>query len=352
LLDRYIGRAIASSTVLVMLVLLAIYTFLSFADELRDVGQGRYDLWAALEYVLLTLPGRIYDLFPATALLGTLLGLGGLAGTSELIVMRAAGVSVSRIGWAVMKVGIVLVAMVIILGEWLAPVSEQYAKVKRSIAVSGQIAMVSRKGFWVRDKLTFINIRQVLPGVRLGDISIYAFDEQRRLEGTAHAGEAAYLNNEWLLRDIRLNRIDEEGVITEKIPEARWDTLLSPELVNVLVVEPDNLSALGLYRYIHYLRANRQDATRYVLALWVKLVMPIATGAMVFLAVPFVFGPLRSVGMGQRILAGSLVGLGFYLGNRTLNHVGLAYDLNPVFSATFPTLVFLGLALWLMYRVR
>jgi lipopolysaccharide export system permease protein len=335
-----------------MTVLLAIYTFLSLADEMGDVGQGRYDLRAALEYVLLTIPGRIYDLFPASALLGTLLGLGGLASTSEFIVMRAAGVSVLRISWAVMKVGAVLVALVVVLGEQLAPLSEQYAQVKRSIAVSGQIAMVSREGFWVRDKLTFINIRQVLPGVRLGDIYIYTFDEQRRLEGTAHAREAVYVDNEWLLKDIRLNRIDEDGVVVEKIPVTRWDTLLSPELVNILVVEPDNLSALGLYRYVRYLHANRQDASRYELALWIKLVMPLATGVMVFLAIPFVFGPLRSVGMGQRILSGSLIGLGFYLANRTLNHIGLAYDLNPIFSATFPTVAFLALALWLMYRVR
>jgi lipopolysaccharide export system permease protein len=134
------------------------------------------------------------------------------------------------------------------------------------------------------------------------------------------------------------------------VPQAAWETLLSPDLINVVVVDPRKLSAIGLYRYIHYLRANHQDPSRYQLALWIRIMAPFSTGVMVFLAVPFVFGSLRAMGVGQRIVIGTMVGLVFYLLNQTLNHLGVAYDLNPFFSAAFPTLLFLGVALWLMRR--
>jgi len=350
ILSRYIGRTVILASVLVMAVMLSVYTFLSFVDELRDVGKGNYDLHAATEFVLLTLPGRIYDLFPACALLGTLLGLGWLASTSELIAMRAAGLSIASITTSVMRVGVALMLALILFGELVAPVTEQYAQAQRSIAISGHIALMSRLGFWVRDKLTFINIRQILPGVRLGDIYIYEFNDQRRLVGTAHAAEASYIGKRWLLKDIALDRIEDDGVITTRIPQAAWETLLSPDLINVVVVDPQKLSAIGLYRYINYLRDNHQDASRYQLALWIRIMAPISTGVMVFLAVPFVFGSLRTMGAGQRTVIGAMVGLAFFLLNRTLSYLGLAYDLNPFFSAAFPTLLFLGLAIWLMRR--
>jgi lipopolysaccharide export system permease protein len=350
-LERYIARAVAANIVVVAVVLVAFYSFLSFLDELGDVGRGRYDLALAMGYVALTVPRRIYELFPACALLGTLIGLGSLAGTSELTAMRAAGLSMARIVGAVMRVGLVLMVIATVLGEWAAPIGEQYAESMRSIALSGQIALKSRHGIWVRDGLRFINIRQVLAGAHLGDITVYDFDKERRLKTVARAREASYLDRKWQLKGIEIYRISENGVSLERSAQADWATLLRPDLVKVVVVDPEDLSMSGLWTYIRYLRANKQDARRYELALWIKLVAPLSTAVMVFVAVPFVFGPLRTVGVGQRIMVGTLVGMGFYLLNQTLNHMGLVYNLNPLVSAVVPSLLFLALGFALLRRV-
>jgi lipopolysaccharide export system permease protein len=350
-LERYIAKTVAGNIVVVAVVLVAFYTFLAFLDELGDVGRGRYSLALAMGYVALTVPRRIYELFPACALLGTLIGLGSLAGTSELTAMRAGGLSMARIVGAVMRVGLVLMVIATALGEWAAPIGEQYAESMRSIALSGQIALKSPHGFWVRDGLRFINIRQVLAGAHLGDITVYEFDKERRLKTLAHAREASYLDRKWQLKDIDIYHISEDGVSLRHSARADWETLLRPDLVKVVVVDPEDLSMTGLWTYIRYLRHNKQDARRYELALWIKLVAPLSTAVMVFVAVPFVFGPLRTVGVGQRIMVGTLVGMGFYLLNQTLNHMGLAYNLSPFISAVVPSLLFLALAVALLRRV-
>jgi lipopolysaccharide export system permease protein len=350
-LERYIAQTVAANVVVVATVLVAIYTFLAFLDELGDLGRGRYGLLLVVEYVALTIPRRIYELFPACALLGTLIGLGSLAASSELTAMRAGGVSMARIVGALARVGVVLMVAVTLLGEWVAPAGEQYAQTMRSIALSGQIALKSRHGFWVRDGLRFINIRQVLAGAHLGDITVYEFDKDRRLRTVAHAKEASFLDGNWQLRDIDIYHISQDGVSEQHMVRADWKTLLRPDLVKVVVVDPQDLSFTGLWTYIRYLRANKQDARRYQLALWVKLAAPFSTGVMVFVAIPFVFGTLRSVGVGQRIMAGTLVGMGFYLLNQTLSHVGLVYNLSPFVSAFLPSVLFLSLAFVMLRRV-
>ena len=350
-LDRYLGRTVAFAILVVMLVLLALYTFISFLGELERVGSGNYTVYYALGYVALTLPRRLYELFPVAALLGTLVGLGALAGGSEITAMRAAGVSVTRIGGAVMRLGALLMAMMIAVGEWLAPDLEQYAQQQRAAALGQQVAMQGRSGFWARDGASFINIRTIHPGGWLEGLTIYDFDKTRHLQKITQADEAEYRNKAWRLSGIRRSLISADGVISEQIPEARWESLISPGLLEVVLVRPDALSAVGLHRYVRYLRNNHLDTSRYQQALWIKIINPVTTGVMVLLALPFVLGPLRSVGISQRVLAGSLVGIAFYLFNSSFHYLGQVYNLDPLFSAAFPTATFLVITLLWLRRV-
>lgn len=350
ILDRYIGTAVAMSSLLVMLVLLALFFFIDFVNNLNDVGKGNYDVVTAAQYVLLSQPRRIYELFPLAALLGTMLGLGALAAGSELTVIRAAGVSLTRIVLSVMKVAAVMMLGVVLIGELVAPKSEQYAQSLRSMALSSQISLDTHYGFWSRDERSFINIRTMLPGGKFNDIYVYEFDDRQNLRVATHAARGQREGNKWLLEDIVQSEITPSGVSTRRVARAQWNSLLSPDVVGVVLVKPERLSLWDLYQYIDYLQANNQNTQRYEIAFWVKLLAPFTTGVMVFLAIPFVFGSLRSVGMGQRVLVGSLIGVGFHLANQISTHIGLVYELSPLLSALFPPTVFLLAALLLLSR--
>jgi lipopolysaccharide export system permease protein len=352
ILDRYIGRTVALGTLVVMLVLLALYTFVAFIGEMERVGIGNYGAAEAMKYVLYTLPKRVYELFPVTALLGTMVGLGGLAASSEVTAIRAAGVSIGRIGLSVMRVGSVLMAAVVLVGELIAPELEQYATRERAIALGQQVAMQGRSGFWARDGDSFINIQRIHPGGRLEDITLYQLDANHQLKTQTQAAQATYYDGAWQLAEIVRSHISAEGIATEHIPTARWESLLNPALLEVVMVRPDALSAVGLYQYVRYLHDNHLDATRYEQALWVKVVDPVTTGVMVLLALPFVLGPLRSVSLSQRVVAGSLVGITFHIVNRAFHYMGQIYFFDPVFSATFPTALFLMVTVVWLRRVR
>ena len=351
IIDRYIGRHVLWSTFVALLVLLTLFTFFAFMDEVGDIGQGRYGTWQALQYTLLTTPKLAYQLFPVAALIGCTLGLGVLAGNSELTVLRAAGVSLARIVWSVMKVGLVIVLVSLLIGEGIAPLAEERAQTLRSVAKSDRLDLGGRNGLWARDGDSFVNVRHFLPGNRLGEIRIFTFDAAQQLTQLLHADTAVYRDGGWVLEGITRSRVGFEGVTAQHVDSAPWDTRLSPDLLNVVTVKPNTLSVLGLWTYVDYLHENGLDAAVYEQALWGKIVAPLVTGAMVFLAIPFVFGPLRSVSIGQRILVGTLVGIGFHLFNQLAGYVGLVVGLPPLVPALLPLLLALGAGYWLLRRI-
>lgn len=351
LLDKHIGSYVIWGTMLALLVLLALLSFTEFVDDLDSVGKGAYTLGRAIEYLLLTTPRRVFDLFPSAALVGSLVGLGVLSSNSELIVVRAAGVSLARITASVMKAGMVLMLIALIVGEVIAPIADALAHERRTAALADQIATRSGRGFWVRDGSSFISIGRVLRNDRMADIHIYEFDESHRLRVSAHAADAYYRDGQWLLRDIVQSNVDEQRVTTRRLAKAAWTSLFKPELVNVITVKPRSLSAIGLYRHLRYLKENALSTARYELALWSKLFSPLSTGVMIFLAIPLVLGKLRSTGIGQRLLIGILVGIGFHVIQKTAASMGIVYGLTPLLSASAPTVLFFLVALWLSRQV-
>lgn len=352
LLDRYIAANVAGSTMIVLLVLMALFSLGAFVAELDAVGKGSYTLMHAAQYVLLTLPRLTYQLFPVVALLGSVIGLGVMASNNELMVMRAAGVSVARIAGSVLKIGVVWLALAVLLGEYIAPPAEKYAQAMRATALTERFAITSDRGLWARDGRYFIHISDVLSQHRVGGVSIYEFDDARRLRTMTVAESGRYTGAQWQLTNVARSTVAATGVSTEHLAELTWRSLLTPDMIEVVAVKPDSLSVQGLLSYIRYLRDNGLSADRYYLALWNKLVLPITTIVMLFLSIPFIFGPLRSVGVGQRIFIGVLVGISFYLLDKMFSFVGLAYQFPPALSAVLPTALFLGLAVVLMMRVR
>jgi len=350
IIDRYLASTLIRTTLLVLFVLMVLFAFFSLIDQLEDTGRGGFTVYHAFEYVALTMPRTVAELFPIAAVIGAMTTLGIFARNSELAVIRSAGISRFRLLFGLLKGGVMLALVALILAEAVAPYAEQTAQKRRSIAVSNQISMDSRYGFWVRDGDSFINIRRMRPDNEFRDIYLYEFDEENRLRTSTQAKRAVYREGEWRLFGVQQTTIDERQVMGNDIDRAIWKSTLSPEVINLVIVEPDYLGLLELGNYITYLEENNQDTLRYRQALWSKIVYPFSILALIALAVPLVRAEARSGAIGQRIFIGTLIGILFHIFNQAMAHLGVVFKLNPAFSAVFPSLIIFALTLWLIRR--
>ena len=352
ILDRYIGKAMLFGVLAVVLVMVTLDSLISFAGETGSIGRANYGLWDAVSYVAFNIPQKLYIMFPMVALLGTMLSLGMLAGNSELIAMRAAGISIARITVSVLKTGVILAAVVIAMGEFVAPPAVQHAKLQRVSAMNQEISLNTDYGLWARDGKNYIHIRRVENDGRLTGINIYIYDDDHQLVKTLTSPFSEYVEDHWVLYEVVKRSISAETIKQEFVATVRWDTLLKPEMVSVVSVTPDNLSIVKLKSYIDYLQANGLNSKEYELSFWSKLIAPFTIAGMIVLAIPFVFGSLRNVGAGQRILVGFLLGLGFFIFNKLIGNAGLVYIDYPWIAAMFPTLVILIIGAVMLKRTR
>lgn len=350
ILDRYITILLLKTTGLALLVLLALFAVLSLIDQLGDAGRGNYDVIKVIEYVFLTLPRLAFELAPIAAVIGGMTTLGILAHNSELVIIHVAGVSRFRLALSLLKGGLLIVLAALLVGELLAPYSEHTAQHMRSVALSKQIAVNTGNGFWSRDGSSFINIRKILPGDQVEDIYIYEFDDEDRLRASTYARRGSYVNDQWLLEDIEQSIIDNDKVIRNDLKLAAWESLLNPDVINLVTIKPDYLTLWGLLEYIGYLKQNAQNSQRYEQALWSKLVTPFTILVLIVLAVPLVRSGSRTVAIGQRVFMGCLAGLIFHVANQISGQMGMVYTIHAAVSATLPTLVVASLTLWLLRR--
>lgn len=350
-LDRYLGSEVLRHALLALVALTGLDAFFALLAELGELGQEGYGLGDAFAYVALTLPRRLYNMVPMAALIGGLLGLGGMAGRNELVAMRAAGVSQLRIGRAVLQAGLVLVAIAAVLGEFVAPPAERAAQNLRMATAQQTPALSGRSGLWARDGRDYVQIRYVLPGGDLRDVSIHQFDEQRRLLRTLRAVSGRVVDGRWVLRDVAVSTFVDGGVETAREPELGWPTRLEPRLLDVVSLQPEQQSIRELRLYISYLESNGLAAGDFAQALWNRLLAPLEGLVMLLVALPFVFGAQRRLPVGKRVVAGIALGLLFMLVNRVVGQAGSAFDLDPLFSAALPSLLFAGTALAVLRRI-
>lgn len=322
---------------LVLFLLLGLELVFSFIGELENV-KGDYSAMAALRYILLTAPRRAYDMLPIAALIGGMTGLGMLASSSELTVMRAAGVSIGRIVWWVVKPALAFVVAGLLLSQFVVPHTEQMAEQGKATA-QGRLYMGGwLKSYWHREGNDLLRIGAVEPGGRLRDVVVFRFSDDGRLQDAARADAARFEGEQgWLLQGLHITSLGEDGSArVETLPERRWESQLTPEFLGLVTLDAENLSLTNLYRYAHYMKAQGLDAGAYLLQFWKKALAPLATLSMVLIACSFIFGPLRSVTMGLRIMAGIMAGLTFRYGQDFLGYASLVYDFSPVFAAGLP----------------
>ncbi|MBY4678985.1 LPS export ABC transporter permease LptG [Marinobacterium arenosum] len=338
LLDRYLAKYVMGATAAVLLVIVGLDLLFSLVDQLPDLSE-QYDLLAAMQYVLLTLPRRLYEFIPLSALIGCLLGLGALASHSELTVMRSSGVSVQRIVTGVMKPVLILVLLALALGEFVVPEAEQSAQSFRSLRVAGGRAL-SAGGVWHRDGNHFIHINSASSKGVIHGVTRYEFGDDNQLLRASFAREGRYRPDGWLLQEVQETLFEDgQQLRSGTLAEERWQVELTPKLLSVVVVEPGNLSMQGLWQYTDYLERQGLSADSYKLAFWSKALQPVAILALVLVAVSFIFGPLRSVTVGQRLVAGIVVGLGFKFSQDMLGPASTVFGFHPLLAMLLPVVI-------------
>ncbi|MCK2149633.1 MULTISPECIES: LPS export ABC transporter permease LptG [Marinobacter] len=348
-IDGYVMRTVGGAMFLVMVVVLSLDLIFGFIGELEDT-RNNYQTLEALWYVALTLPRRIYDYLPLGAFMGCLVGLGSMASSSELTVIRAAGVSLKRIVWSAMKPALVVVVLGVLIGEYVAPPAERLAQSEKAVALGAGSNVASAQGVWHREGDFFIHLNAVQPNGVLHGVSLFRFNEARELQSASFAKRGIFQGDHWRLEDVRRTLIEDTGTKRETEQSMRWDTGLSPQVLSVLIVKPENLSMTGLFTYASYLEEQDLNASRYWLAFWKKTLMPLGTGVMVLVAISFIFGPLRSVTMGFRVFTGLLVGLLFKYMQDLLGPMSLVYGFNPMLAVLIPIAISAAAGAILMRR--
>jgi lipopolysaccharide export system permease protein len=351
-LDRYVGLTVARSLGLALIALVAVFTIFAFVEELEDLGKGRYRLRDATLFILLTTPRRVIDLAPVIALLASLTALGALASGRELVAMQSAGVSPLRLGWASLRPALVFVVGIAALGQFVAPPLDRAAYIGRAQALSATVAIQSDRGFWSRSDRHFLRVREIRSNGTLGGVDVYEFDGEGRLQRFISAERADISGGRtWKLTGVVQKDFEPDAIVRQQLPSTTWESFLSLDQVDLLALQPAILSFTDLFEYVRYLRSSGQDSTTYELALWQKATMPLAVAAMTLLAVPFVLGVMGMASTGQRLMIGSLVGIGFHLASQITARAGLLLNLNPAVTALAPVLVVVGVTVWRFRRI-
>lgn len=352
-LGLYIVRTVLGYTGLVMLVLLALGALFLFIGQQDDIGTGNYSASQALMFVALSLPDYLFQLLPVAALIGALLGLGNLARGSELIVMRASGVSTARFCLWLGTAGVVLAFVMFVMGEYVAPPLGQYARQMKVFSKFNEFSLAGNRGTWVRDGDTIISVEQQSTSTRFGGIKVFRLDPERRLLAAGRAESASLARDKvWRLENYAGTDFVDGGTQAQRTDEFEVRTSLSPEFLGLAVVEADSMGMRDLRSYIDHLQRNNLESSEFEMALWSRLGRLVAVLLVIIIALPFTIGSLRNSGQGARIVIGVMIGAGYVLLSRTLESSGELFDLPPWFVGWLPTALLAMLTVALVWRAR
>lgn len=352
ILSQYMMRAILASSALVLVVLLALAGLFEFIAELDDVESG-YQTPQAILFAALRMPNLAFEMMPVAVLIGSLLGLGALAANSEIIVMRSAGLSIGRLAVMVSISGTVLLIFTALLGEFIGPPLDFYARDMRNEALYGQEEERLGNATWVRDGPVYLHLQRVSSEFEFGSIYVYRFGEDDRLVSIAQAENSGIEDDDrWRLENVRETQFRNDGVQVNESTISVEDFEVNAEMLGNALAKPLSLSMRGLMSYIDYLKRNALDADQYETELWYRVARTLTVLIMPILALAFVFGSLRSGGTGSRLMIGIIIGLVYYLASEMLANSGQVFNLNPALVAWLPTLALALVTAIALRRVR
>ncbi|SFV69150.1 FIG000906: Predicted Permease [hydrothermal vent metagenome] len=352
--NRYIIKTLFSHTLAVLVVLLGIYTFFSFLNEVSDLGKENYDIFAITQYILLTLPTRLYELTPVIILLGVILGLGSLAKSSEIIVLRSSGMSIYYFVQQVLKAGLVFVTIAMITGELLAPHLDYLADINKSKALNKEISSVGKHGFWLKNKNTFINAKYSLND-KLKVVSIFNIKDYKYISEITNTPEINFDEKKWTLKQPNQWTIQKKktkfSIKKRQQQQLTLNMSINKNTLNVINKTPKNLSLWSLYKHISFLKENHIDASVHQVEFYKRLLMPLVLFVMLLLAIPFVFGSLRDDSLGKKIFLGVVISLVFQLFNQLSSQSALFYGYSPFLGSITPVFIIATFAFYLLQKI-
>lgn len=351
ILERYIARTVLTSIGLITLMLAGLQIFILLVNQLGDIGRADFGMKQVALFVLLQMPYQVYLFFPMASLLGCLVGLGVLASHSELIVMRAAGMSIGQITLAVLKASVVLIFVVTLLGETLIPKLSHYANDMKDAAVSDGQSIRTSEGMWLRSEDNFISIGGIQPNNILTKVYQFRFDKNHKLILARSIKEVRLVDNQWVAFEVGQTEFSADHTKVKQFASMPWDVSVRPQILKISGNEPDEMTLHELNRYLREQKRNQQNAQNYKIAFLQRIIQPFTTMVMMILAIPFIFGPLRSSTMGSKLLVGAGIGFGFNIINRFVGPISLVYQWPPELAALAPTVIFAALGIYLMRRV-
>jgi lipopolysaccharide export system permease protein len=357
IVDLYLARTVLVSTLGAWAVLVGFDLLSAFVNELDEIGQGSYTLSHAVLFTAYTVPRRMYEVFPTVALIGTVLGLGGLAARSELTAMRAVGMSRLRIGLGSLLSVMTLAALMVVNAETVAPFGEQSAQSVVTQAKTGDVVVARVSGLWVREGDVFLNARdganRRTDGVEwteLSGVRLFEFDGQGKLLSMAEAKTAEHRGEKWLLRDVKRSTFGERSVTTEVLAEEVWQSDLDDRALAAAASRPRYLSAQELGRNIEYMQRNGLDAKAFENAYWARWFYPLNVLVLCLAALPFAFGSLRSGGFGKRLFIAIVIGVAYLLAQRLVVSLSDVYRFDARLAYVVPPLLLLGLSWGVLSR--
>ncbi|GAB2565313.1 LPS export ABC transporter permease LptG [Dyella jejuensis] len=355
--DWLIGVTVLGSMLLVWLVLIGLDAMMQFVRQLGFIGRNGYTLSNAIFYVVVTIPRRMYEMFSFAALIGGLLGLGGLASTGELTALRAAGMSRLRIAVSAVGIVAVLIAGVVVMGETVGPWGDQQAQALQLRLRSGGNLGLTSSGLWARDGERIINAKNSTlrtvgdhSFVQLIDVRVFTLTpDGQQLSRFEQANTAEQVGKQWVLDHVRSTTLDDSGVHSQTFTSERWDSRLDPEILQQSLVQPQYLAIRDLQHIIDYKKKNGENTKPYEIPLWSRVMYPLNVLVLVLCAMPFAFGALRSGGLGKRIFMGMILAIGWYFVQKAIVSFGTVYGIPPLLANVLPALLLVAVA-WLYFR--
>ncbi|HXC10541.1 MAG TPA: LPS export ABC transporter permease LptG [Steroidobacteraceae bacterium] len=339
-LDRYLYRTVLAYTAMAMAVLLTLGGLFLFITQQGDIGVGSYSAGDAFLFTMLNLPQQAFELLPIGALIGALMGLGNLAAGSELVVTRASGVSVWRIAWPVGLAGLTLALTMYGIGEYAAPPLAQFAKREKTTDKLADVSFAGSSSAWVKDGNLILRVQTGEVDRAFGGVSLFQLDGPTKLRSIQRAERISVADpGRWRLHKVATSRFGGDGITADVVDETTMQSTVNPEFLGLAATDPQLLTLRGLASYIDHLRRNSLETASYEIGYWARIARIFAVIVVTLLAIPFVFGPLRTTGAGTRTVIGVMLGVIFFLVTRTIESGGQLFGLNPALVGWLPTAV-------------
>lgn len=353
IITRYIFKKCLFNTIVMLLAFVMLFALFSILGQINDVGKGDFNTPAMLIYTALQIPNFLYLLMPLGILIGVMMSMLSLVNYSEFAIIRTSGVSLRKIMIILLSYGAMFSVITFALGELVAPEANNYAQVYKKMKTHEVVSAQLHSGIWSKDgENTFVNIKQIQPDSTILGVTILRYDEQLRLKQSLFANQGHFDpdKNKWILGDVITYDYTGQNIVRSEQTSFKWETSIAPKYFSVLVIAPEDMSALGLVKYMHHLDKSNQSTRRYQIAFWGKLLYPLACITMSLVALAFIPNNRRNINLGTKLFAGILIGVAFFFSTRLIGFMALIFSWNPILSAVSPTLILFSAGWYFVLR--